>query len=200
MGRAARRLGRCRATLALGLCTTILGTVAPSAAQTDDETRTRLREEQLAHLETWVAGYEATPDRMGIDPSVDLPTFVLLTWAIELGLGVSLGQKRFAHGSFTPGLSPKSAASCEHASHIGSVSPRSSASLASRPHTEHHRSPESSPTRSPSSSAVSPSRASESRVSMSRTHRDECPSRAHTPRPRPPQRMQTANHDRVTRA
>jgi AcrR family transcriptional regulator len=59
-----------------------------AAAQTDEETRTRLREEQLAHLDTWVTGYEAAPDRMGIDPSVDVPTFVLLTWAIELGLGV----------------------------------------------------------------------------------------------------------------
>src|SRR5882672_5772006 len=37
MGRAARRLGRCRAALALGLCTALLGTAAPSGAQTDDE-------------------------------------------------------------------------------------------------------------------------------------------------------------------
>jgi AcrR family transcriptional regulator len=62
-----------------------------AAAQTDEETRTRLREEQLAHLEEWVRGYEASPDHMGIDPSVDIPTFVLLTWAIELGLGVLEG-------------------------------------------------------------------------------------------------------------
>jgi AcrR family transcriptional regulator len=59
-----------------------------AAAQTDEETRTRLREEQLAHLDTWVSGYQAAPDHMGIDPSVDVGTFVLLTWAIELGLGV----------------------------------------------------------------------------------------------------------------
>src|SRR4051794_23749100 len=58
-----------------------------AAAQTDEETRTRLREEQLAHLDMWVTGYEAASDQ-GIDPSVDIPTFVLLTWAIELGLGV----------------------------------------------------------------------------------------------------------------
>jgi AcrR family transcriptional regulator len=62
-----------------------------AAAQTDDETRTRLREEQLAHLDSWVRGYEDSRDHMGIDPSVDIPTFVLLTWAIELGLGVLEG-------------------------------------------------------------------------------------------------------------
>src|SRR5712671_5564697 len=37
MGRAARRLDRCKATLAVALCTALLGTVAPSGAQTDDE-------------------------------------------------------------------------------------------------------------------------------------------------------------------
>jgi AcrR family transcriptional regulator len=59
-----------------------------AAAQTDEETRTRLREEQQSHLDGWVQGYQQARDGMGIDPSVDLPTFVLLTWAIELGLGV----------------------------------------------------------------------------------------------------------------
>jgi hypothetical protein len=37
MGREARRLGRCRPTLALGLCTALLGAVLPAGAQTDDE-------------------------------------------------------------------------------------------------------------------------------------------------------------------
>lgn len=64
-----------------------------AAAQTDDETRTRLREEQLAHIELWIEGYERNRDRMGIHPSVDLEAAVLYTWAVELGLGVleSLG-------------------------------------------------------------------------------------------------------------
>ncbi len=37
MGRRARRLERCKATLALGLCTALLGSVVPVGAQTDDE-------------------------------------------------------------------------------------------------------------------------------------------------------------------
>ena len=59
-----------------------------AAAQTDEETRTRLREEQQAHLDQWLAGYEAARDRMGIHPSVDMQAAVLYTWATELGLGV----------------------------------------------------------------------------------------------------------------
>jgi AcrR family transcriptional regulator len=62
-----------------------------AAAQTDEETRDRLREEQLSHLDGWVNDYEEARDRMGIDPSVDLRTFVLHTWAVELGLGVLEG-------------------------------------------------------------------------------------------------------------
>jgi AcrR family transcriptional regulator len=59
-----------------------------AAAQTDDETRARLRDEQLEHFRTWVTAYEAERDRMGIDPSLDLEAAVLHTWAVELGLGV----------------------------------------------------------------------------------------------------------------
>jgi AcrR family transcriptional regulator len=59
-----------------------------AAAQTDEETRTRLREEQLDHFRAWVAAYEAERARMKIDPSVDLEAAVLHTWAVELGLGV----------------------------------------------------------------------------------------------------------------
>jgi AcrR family transcriptional regulator len=64
-----------------------------AAAQTDEETRTRLRDEQLAHFRSWVEAYAAERDRMGLDPSLDLEVAVLHTWAVELGLGVleSLG-------------------------------------------------------------------------------------------------------------
>jgi AcrR family transcriptional regulator len=59
-----------------------------AAAQTDDETRTRLRGEQAAHIEAWLEGYERDRDRMGIHPSVDMQAALLYTWAAELGLGV----------------------------------------------------------------------------------------------------------------
>jgi AcrR family transcriptional regulator len=59
-----------------------------AAAQTDEETRTRLREEQESHLEVWLEGYERDRDRMGIHPSVDMQAALLYTWAAELGLGV----------------------------------------------------------------------------------------------------------------
>lgn len=62
-----------------------------AAAQTDEETRDRLREEQLAHLRRWIAGYEADRERLGIDPAVDLEAAVLCSWAMELGLGVLEG-------------------------------------------------------------------------------------------------------------
>lgn len=62
-----------------------------AAAQTDDETRRRLREEQLAHINVWIDGYERERDRLGIDPSVDIGAAVLYTWAVELGLGVLEG-------------------------------------------------------------------------------------------------------------
>jgi AcrR family transcriptional regulator len=57
-----------------------------AAAQTDDETRNRLREEQLAHIDEWLKGYER--ERLGIHPSVDMETAVLYIWTTELGLGV----------------------------------------------------------------------------------------------------------------
>jgi TetR/AcrR family acrAB operon transcriptional repressor len=59
-----------------------------AAAQTDDETRERLREEQLSHLNIWIKGYERDREVLGIDPSVDLRTAVMYTWAVEVGLGV----------------------------------------------------------------------------------------------------------------
>ena len=62
-----------------------------AAAQTDEETRERLREEQLSHLDGWIKDYEEARERMGIDPSVDIRSFVLHTWAVELGLGVLEG-------------------------------------------------------------------------------------------------------------
>jgi AcrR family transcriptional regulator len=59
-----------------------------AAAQTDEETRTRLREEQLSHIDAWLEAYERDRDRMGIDASVDMQAALLYTWAAELGLGV----------------------------------------------------------------------------------------------------------------
>jgi TetR/AcrR family acrAB operon transcriptional repressor len=59
-----------------------------AASLTDEETRGRLREAQLAHLEAWTQGYERTRDSQGIDPNVDIRAMVQLTWATEIGLGV----------------------------------------------------------------------------------------------------------------
>lgn len=59
-----------------------------AASHTDAETRDHLRDEQLAHLDSWIAGYESHRDDLGIDPSVDIHDAVLATWAIEVGLGV----------------------------------------------------------------------------------------------------------------
>jgi len=62
-----------------------------AAAQTDEETRERLAEEQLSHLNVWIEGYERDRERLGIDPSVDIRTAVIFNWAIECGLGVLEG-------------------------------------------------------------------------------------------------------------
>ena len=59
-----------------------------AASVTDEETRARLREEQLAHLNAWIAGYKANRERLGIHPDVDIHTAVVYTWAVEVGLGV----------------------------------------------------------------------------------------------------------------
>ena len=59
-----------------------------AAAHTDSETRQHLRDEQLTHLEAWIAGYETAREELGIDPAVDLHDAVLHTWAVEVGLGV----------------------------------------------------------------------------------------------------------------
>ena len=59
-----------------------------SAAQTDAETRNRLREEQRAHIDEWVAGFERDRERLGIDPTIDVEAAMLYVWAAELGLGV----------------------------------------------------------------------------------------------------------------
>ncbi len=62
-----------------------------AAAQTDEETRASLRDEQLSHLEGWLKQYEDNRDRMGIHPTVDMEAALLYTWAVELGLGVLEG-------------------------------------------------------------------------------------------------------------
>jgi TetR/AcrR family acrAB operon transcriptional repressor len=59
-----------------------------AAAETDPETRDRLRQEQLDHLDDWVSGYEENRERLAIDPALDISTAVMYTWAAELGLGV----------------------------------------------------------------------------------------------------------------
>jgi AcrR family transcriptional regulator len=61
---------------------------AAAAAQTDEETRGKLRREQLSHLRAWVTEYEVHRESLGIDPAVDLQAAVLYTWAAEVGLGV----------------------------------------------------------------------------------------------------------------
>ena len=62
-----------------------------AAAQTDEETRNRLREEQLGHISVWTEGYKRERQRLGIHPAVDIDTAVLVIWAVELGLGVLEG-------------------------------------------------------------------------------------------------------------
>jgi len=59
-----------------------------AAAHTDEVTRQRLRDEQLAHLNNWIDGYRQVRGPQGIDPAVDIDAMVLYTWAVELGLGV----------------------------------------------------------------------------------------------------------------
>jgi len=59
-----------------------------AAALTDEETRDRLRDEQVAHLRRWIDSYTEHRDELGIDPALDIRDAVLYTWAAELGLGV----------------------------------------------------------------------------------------------------------------
>jgi hypothetical protein len=47
-----------------------------------------LRDEQRAHIDGWVAGFERDRERLGIDPSIDMEAALLYIWAAELGLGV----------------------------------------------------------------------------------------------------------------
>lgn len=77
-GREVRNRRRLRALLVQGA----------AAAHTDRETRDQLRDEQLAHLNVWLRGYEANREWLGIDPDVDLQAAVVFTWATEVGLGV----------------------------------------------------------------------------------------------------------------
>ena len=59
-----------------------------AAALTDDETRERLRDEQLRHIQPWIDAYTEHREELGIDPSLDIRDAVLYTWAAEVGLGV----------------------------------------------------------------------------------------------------------------
>jgi AcrR family transcriptional regulator len=61
---------------------------AAAASQTDEETRTRVRQAQQVHVGDWTQRYEANRKRLRLDEQLDVPTAVLYTWAVELGLGV----------------------------------------------------------------------------------------------------------------
>lgn len=61
---------------------------AAAASQTDDETRTRVRDAQREHVDAWIAGYHANRERIGLDPDLPVEAAVLTTWAVELGLGM----------------------------------------------------------------------------------------------------------------
>jgi hypothetical protein len=58
------------------------------ASLTDDETRDRLRDEQMSHLQSWIDAYQEHRTELGIDDSVDIREAVLYSWAAEVGLGV----------------------------------------------------------------------------------------------------------------
>jgi TetR/AcrR family acrAB operon transcriptional repressor len=59
-----------------------------AAALTDDETRERLRDEQMTHIQSWIDAYVAHREELGIEPSLEIRDAVLYSWAAELGLGV----------------------------------------------------------------------------------------------------------------
>lgn len=59
-----------------------------AAALTDDETRDRLRDEQMAYLQSWIDAYTEHRDELGLDPQLEIRDAVLYTWAAEVGLGV----------------------------------------------------------------------------------------------------------------
>jgi AcrR family transcriptional regulator len=59
-----------------------------AAAQTDQDIREKMRQEQLTHLRAWIGEYEQHREQLGIDPAVDLQAAVLYTWAAEVGLGL----------------------------------------------------------------------------------------------------------------
>jgi AcrR family transcriptional regulator len=61
---------------------------AAAASQTDEETRARVRQAQQAHVGDWIQRYQANRKRLRLDEQLDIPTAVLYTWAVELGLGV----------------------------------------------------------------------------------------------------------------
>jgi AcrR family transcriptional regulator len=78
MGRDVRKRRQLRALIVQGA----------AAAVTDDDTRDRLRDEQLSHINAWVAGYRQHREKMGIHSSVEVHDALLYTWAAEVGLGV----------------------------------------------------------------------------------------------------------------
>jgi TetR/AcrR family transcriptional regulator, cholesterol catabolism regulator len=61
---------------------------AAAASQTDEETRARVRDAQQAHIDDWVARYEANRARLEFDEDLDIATAARYLWAAELGLGM----------------------------------------------------------------------------------------------------------------
>jgi AcrR family transcriptional regulator len=59
-----------------------------AAAQTDPETRKRLRNEQLAQFSRWIDSFENDREVLGFDPTVDLEAVSFFTWSAEIGLGI----------------------------------------------------------------------------------------------------------------
>jgi len=59
-----------------------------AAAITDEETKEKLRDEQLEHLQSWITGYTDNRESLGSDASVNIRDAVIFSWAAEVGLGV----------------------------------------------------------------------------------------------------------------
>ena len=59
-----------------------------AAARSDPEVHDRLREVELRHQASWVAGFERWLDAYDTSPTVDAQTAVSAMWCAELGLGL----------------------------------------------------------------------------------------------------------------
>ncbi len=59
-----------------------------AAARSDPEVHDRLREVEVRHQESWVAGFERWLQAYDISPTVDAQTAISSMWCAELGLGL----------------------------------------------------------------------------------------------------------------